>query len=70
MNQTQLTSEAVDQLNTVDIRSYEDFLPDLAILANENDISTLWIPPSASQAIYNRIPAEKRLVSSKFQYLI
>jgi hypothetical protein len=70
MNQTQLEPEAFDQLNTVDIRSYQSFLSDLLILANENYISTLWISPSASQAIYSRIPAQKRLVSSKFQYFI
>jgi len=70
MNQAQLTEEAVDQLNSVDIRPYESFLSDLLTIANENDISTLWISPSASQAIYNRIPAEKRLVSSKVQCFI
>ena len=64
MNASQLTSDASTQLNTVDIHSYELFLSDLYKLANETNISTIWIS-SASQAIFNRIPTEKRLIASK-----
>ncbi|CAF0999810.1 unnamed protein product [Rotaria sp. Silwood1] len=64
MNQGQLTSAALTQLNKVNIRSYNSFLSDLNILANQNDISQIWISSSASQAIFSRIPVEKRLISS------
>ncbi|CAF1326660.1 unnamed protein product [Rotaria sordida] len=64
LNQNQLTSVAVNQLNKVNIRPYNSFLSDLNILANRNDIFQIWISSSASQAIFNRIPVEKRLISS------
>lgn len=68
---SQLTSDAVNQLSEVDIRSYTSFLSDLAILAARNDISKIWISPSASQAIFNRIPQEKLLISSnRFSFYI
>ena len=65
INQSQLTSDAVEHLNKVDIRPYDVFLEDLWVLANQSDTSTIWIPPSVSQAITNRIPIEKRLISGK-----
>jgi hypothetical protein len=65
MNETQLTDDAKQQLNEVNIRPYTSFLSDLLVLADEDDISTLWISSSASQAIFSRIPAEKRLIASK-----
>ncbi|CAF4518672.1 unnamed protein product [Rotaria sp. Silwood2] len=64
MNSNQLTPAAINQLNNVNIRSYDTFLSDLNILAHRSDISQIWISPSASQAIFNRIPVEKRLISS------
>jgi len=69
MNQSQLTSDANIQLSKVNIRPYNSFLSDLNVLANGNDITTLWISSSASQAIFSRIPSQKRLISSKFYYL-
>lgn len=66
MNQSQLSSGALAQLNKVDIRSYTSFLDDLFQLANGTNISKIWISSSASQAIFSRIPVEKRLISSKF----
>jgi hypothetical protein len=66
MNNTQLTSQAVTQLSIVDIRPYTAFLTDLYELANKSDISTIWISSSASQAVFSRIPTQKRLISSKF----
>ena len=65
MNQSQLTVDAAEQLNGVNIRPYSTFLSDLLVLADGNGISRLWITSSASQAIVSRIPAEKRLIASK-----
>jgi hypothetical protein len=65
MNATQLTTGAAQQLNTVNIRPYTSFLTDLHALADDDDIATLWFTSSASQAIFSRIPAEKRLIASK-----
>jgi Xaa-Pro aminopeptidase len=70
INRTQLTNEASEQLVTVSISSYDSFLPDLGILANKNDISTIWISASASQAVFSRIPSQKRLISSRFNIFI
>jgi Xaa-Pro aminopeptidase len=64
MNQSQLTETALQQLVDVDIRPYTSFYNDLATLANQSDISTLWFAPSASQAIFGRVPEQKRWVSS------
>jgi Xaa-Pro aminopeptidase len=69
MNKSQLSSGALNQLSTVDIRPYTSFLSDLYALANNNGISTFWTTSSASQAIFSRIPAQKRLISSKFNFL-
>ena len=66
MNNTQLSPEAVTQLSIVDIRPYTSFLSDLYALANRSDNSTIWISSSASQAVFSRIPTQKRLISSKF----
>jgi len=66
MNESQLTSEASNQLDTVDIRPYNSFLSDLYEIANESDISTIWISSAASQAIYSRIPSQKRLIAGNF----
>ncbi len=65
MNETQLTVEAKQQLSVVNIRPYTSFLSDLLTLAGDEYISTLWISPSASQAIFSRISAGKRLIASK-----
>ncbi|CAF0780899.1 unnamed protein product [Adineta steineri] len=64
MNENQLTPEARAQLNKVDIRSYTSFFSDLLVLSARNDISKIWFSASASQAIYSRIPGEKRLIDS------
>ena len=67
MNATQLTAGAAQQLSTVKISPYTSFLSDLLLLADDDDdISTLWFTSSASQAVFSRIPAEKRLIASKF----
>jgi hypothetical protein len=70
MNQSQLTEGAAEQLNTVRMRPYTSFFSDLNILANGNDISKIWFTSSASQAIFSRIPAQKRFISSRFSYFI
>ncbi|UJR08693.1 hypothetical protein I4U23_012951 [Adineta vaga] len=64
MNKNQLDSSAQTILQNVSIHPYTSFLSDLLVLANRNDISKIWFSSSASQAIYNRIPAEKRLIAS------
>ncbi|CAF4451666.1 unnamed protein product, partial [Adineta steineri] len=64
MNENQLTPEARAQLNKVDIRSYASFFSDLLVLFARNDISKIWFSASASQAIFSRIPVQKRLIAS------
>ncbi|CAF1081434.1 unnamed protein product [Rotaria magnacalcarata] len=64
LNRSQLTSAASNQLSKVNIHPYGSFLSDLNQLANQNDISQIWISSSASQAIFNRIPKEKLLIAS------
>jgi hypothetical protein len=70
MNQSQLTSGAAQQLSIVNIRPYGAFFSDLTTIANTNDNATIWFSPSASQAIFSRIPEGKRLISSQFYYFI
>lgn len=65
MNQSQLTSDARQQLDGVLIHPYTSFSSDLLSIANKPDVSTLWITSSASQAIFSRIPTEKRFISGK-----
>lgn len=64
MNESQLSSGAVSQLSEVNIHAYGSFLDDLLQLANQSDLSKIWISSSASQAIFSRIPEDKRLISS------
>jgi hypothetical protein len=63
MNESQLTSDAKTQLKNVIIQPYEEFLPDLYKIANNSDMKRIWITGSVSQAILNRIPANKRLIA-------
>ena len=69
MNSTQLSNEAKEQLNSVLIKSYQTFLDDLRTISDANTIKTIWISSSASQAIFSRIPEQKRLVASKLNRL-
>ena len=67
MNPSQLTDDSRQQLDGVLIHPYTSFSSDLLSIANRPDVSTMWITSSASQAIFSRIPAEKRLISSKVE---
>ena len=69
MNETQLSVLARGQLSTVTIRPYGSFLADLNVIASAPSVNTIWISSSASQAIFNRIPAQKRLIASSFSLL-
>lgn len=64
MNASQLTAEARTQLSSVSIRSYQSFLDDLEVIGNSSSLTTIWFTSSASQAIFSRIPASKRLTAS------
>jgi Xaa-Pro aminopeptidase len=64
MNISQLTSNVHEHLVGVNTKAYSSFLSDLMNIAKMDYIHTIWISPSASQAIYNRIPAQKRLIAN------
>ena len=63
MNASQLTPDARTQLSTVIIRPYEEFLSDLYELASNSNMNRIWITRSVSQAILDRIPANKRFIA-------
>ena len=63
MNESQLTPDARTQLRNVIIQPYEAFLPNLYKIATNSDMNRIWITRSVSQAILDRIPANKRLMA-------
>jgi hypothetical protein len=63
MNESQLTSDARTQLRNVIIQPYEEFLLDLYKIANNSDTNRIWITQFVSQAILDRIPANKRFIA-------
>ncbi|CAF1039374.1 unnamed protein product, partial [Didymodactylos carnosus] len=66
MNETQLTSEAKQQINNNNaIYTYDTFLLTyLKSVADNPATKTVWISPIASQAIFSRIPQDKLYVKS------
>ena len=66
MNTSQLDALAQADLQKVNLHPYGSFLSNLLNTASQSDISQIWISSSASQAIYSRIPADKRIIASKF----
>ena len=66
MNTSQLDAPAQADLQKVNLHPYGSFLSNLLNTASQSDISQIWISSSASQAIYSRIPADKRIIASKF----
>ncbi|CAF1406693.1 unnamed protein product, partial [Adineta ricciae] len=64
MNTSQLDAPAQADLQKVNLHPYGSFLSDLLNTASQSDVSQIWISSSASQAIYSRIPAEKRIIAS------
>ncbi|CAF4008913.1 unnamed protein product [Adineta steineri] len=63
VDESRLTPEAKIQLADVIIQPYADFLSNLNTLANSSDMNKIWVTQSASQAILNRIPVNKRFIA-------